>query len=56
MDKTGRNGMRVGDLEAGDFMQRLESLRKKHFSVLRQYDYEYDPDMDLQEWLSAVGA
>lgn len=54
MDKTGRNGMRVGDLEAGDFMQRLESLRKKHFSVLRQYDYEYDPDMDLQEWLSAV--
>ena len=54
MDKTGRNGMRVGDLEADDFMERLEALRKKHFSVLRQYDYEYDPDMDLQEWLSAV--
>lgn len=54
MDKTGRNGMRVGDTEAADFMDRLSVLRRRHFSVLRQYDYEYDPDTDLKEWLSAV--
>lgn len=54
MDKTGRNGMRVGDTEAADFMDRLSVLRQRHFSVLRQYDYEYDPDTDLKEWLSAV--
>lgn len=54
MDKTGRNGLRVGDIEAADFMDRLEALRKKHFSVLSQYDYSYDADMDLADWLSAV--
>lgn len=54
MDKTGRNGLRVGDVEAEDFMTRLETLRKKHFSVLRQYDYQYDHGTDLAAWLSAI--
>lgn len=54
MDKTGRNGLRVGDLEASDFLDRFNALRNKHYSVLRQYDFDYDKDADLDEWLSAV--
>lgn len=54
MDKTGRNGLRVGDIEAADFMDRVNQLRQKHFSILKQYDYSYDPDMDMPQWLGAV--
>lgn len=54
MDKTGRNGLRVGDIEASDFMVRFNALREKHYAVLRQYDYSYNPDQELEEWLDAV--
>ncbi|MEN8157440.1 MAG: adenylosuccinate synthase [Bacteroidota bacterium] len=41
MDKTGRNGLRVGDLEL-DFEKRYEALKNKHKALLKLYDYEYD--------------
>ncbi len=41
MDKTGRNGLRVGDLDH-DFEARYEALKKKHMSLLKLYDYEYN--------------
>jgi adenylosuccinate synthase len=40
MDKTGRNGLRVGDIDL-DFMARYEALKHKHQQLLKQYDYEY---------------
>lgn len=40
MDKTGRNGLRVGDIEL-DFNAKYEQLKNKHQQLLRQYDYEY---------------
>jgi len=43
MDKTGRNGLRVGDLEL-DFMEKYEALKAKHQQLLKQYDYEYTLD------------
>jgi len=41
MDKTGRNGLRVGDLDL-DFREKYEALKKKHMQLLKIYDYEYD--------------
>lgn len=37
MDKTGRNGLRVGDTSLPDFMNRYEKLKQKHLSILSHY-------------------
>ena len=42
MDKTGRNGLRVGDIEDNNFMEKYEFLKNKHKTLLKQYDYEYE--------------
>src|ERR1044071_3404115 len=42
MDKTGRNGLRVGDLLSSDFKKRYESLRDKHLAILAQYETTVD--------------
>jgi adenylosuccinate synthase len=38
MDKTGRNGLRVGDLELPDSRSRYRSLVNKHERLLAMYD------------------
>ena len=43
MDKTGRNGLRVGDIDL-NFKQKYEALKAKHMKLLKQYDYEYRLD------------
>jgi adenylosuccinate synthase len=45
MDKTGRNGLRVGDILAPNWNERYERLRSKHLEMLRLYD-------DVPEWES----
>jgi adenylosuccinate synthase len=35
MDKTGRNGLRVGDIEAIDFKKRYDRLKNKHLELLK---------------------
>jgi len=40
MDKTGRNGLRVGDIDL-DFRAKYEALKKKHQQLLKQYSFEY---------------
>lgn len=42
MDKTGRNGLRVGDITADDFKARYDKLVNKHKKMLAAYDFEYD--------------
>ena len=55
MDKTGRNGLRVGDLESPHFKERYNALREKHIRMLKQYpDYEYDLSQYEGAWLDAV--
>lgn len=46
MDKTGRNGLRVGDIEANDFNDRYSRLRDKHLELLRQMNYEHTNEVD----------
>lgn len=55
MDKTGRNGLRVGDLESPHFKERYEALKLKHIRMLKQYpEYSYDLSQYEGAWLSAV--
>jgi adenylosuccinate synthase len=42
MDKTGRNGLRVGDIEHPDFLSNYKKLVDKHIAILKQYNFEYD--------------
>lgn len=43
MDKTGRNGLRVGDIFLPNFMEKYETLVGKHEGILKHYpDFEYN--------------
>jgi adenylosuccinate synthase len=54
MDKTGRNGLRVGDIFASDFKQRYEFLKNKHIDILKQYNFEYNLDQYETEWFQGI--
>ena len=55
MDKTGRNGMRVGDLEAADFTQRYEALKEKHQQLLSIYPpVEFDLEAEEEKWFACL--
>jgi len=47
MDKTGRNGMRVGDLELADWKDKYRALANKHIKMIDFY--EVDIQYDLAE-------
>lgn len=54
MDKTGRNGLRVGDLELADSMDRFRALVKKHERLLALYDRPGATKEAEEEWLAAA--
>ena len=56
MDKTGRNGLRVGDILSPEFAEKYNALKKKHFGLLAQYDFQYDITEYEKQWMAAVEA
>lgn len=55
MDKTGRNGLRMGDILSPEFKQRYAALKEKHEGLLAQYaGFEYDITEYEQKWFEAV--
>jgi len=54
MDKTGRNGLRAGDLERADLADRYGALVRKHERLLGLYDHPGAEKAAEQEWLDAV--
>ena len=40
MDKTGRNGLRIGDIEMADFQEKYRALADKHEEMIKFYDVE----------------
>ena len=55
MDKTGRKGLRVGDILTSNFVERYEALKAKHQKTLEQYaGFEYDITEQEKEWMSAI--
>jgi len=56
MDKTGRNGLRVGDLELSDWKERYRTLADKHEKMIDFYnsDVQYDLAELEKEFFEAV--
>jgi adenylosuccinate synthase len=55
MDKTGRNGLRVGDVFSSNFKEKYDTLKEKHLNILKHYG---DIDLNLaeleSEWFKAI--
>ncbi|MBS1637593.1 MAG: adenylosuccinate synthase [Bacteroidetes bacterium] len=56
MDKTGRNGLRVGDIESPDFKEKYNVLVEKHKQLLAFHQYEYNLAELEPAWFTAIDA
>jgi adenylosuccinate synthase len=57
MDKTGRNGLRVGDIFEKDFESKYNSLKEKHFGLLKQFpEVEFDLAGEEKKWFDSLDA
>ncbi|MBC8308483.1 MAG: adenylosuccinate synthase [Pelagibacterales bacterium] len=54
MDKTGRNGLRVGDISTPDFKEKYEKLKRKHVQILNFYDFEYELEELETAWFESL--
>jgi adenylosuccinate synthase len=54
MDKTGRNGLRVGDTTLSDFQERYEKLKAKHLEILSHYGEIPDFSEKENAFLAAI--
>jgi adenylosuccinate synthase len=58
MDKTGRNGLRIGDIFADDFKNKYDFLVEKHKQLLTLYDFQSPIQTDLMrleyEWFEGI--
>ena len=55
MDKTGRNGLRIGDILSPEFKNRYNTLKEKHEKMLRQYpDFSYDITEYEKQWFEGI--
>ncbi len=54
MDKTGRNGLRIGDILEPAFKARYEALKQKHLKLLATYDFNFDLESLENEWFDAI--
>ncbi len=55
MDKTGRNGLRIGDILSADFQKKYSSLKEKHLHLLKMYpptDYAFNDEE--AKWFASV--
>lgn len=54
MDKTGRNGLRVGDILEDDFIVKYELLKAKHLQLLQSYNFDFDLEEAEEIWFDAI--
>jgi adenylosuccinate synthase len=54
MDKTGRNGLRVGDILGDDFLLRYHKLRNKHQQILDNFSFDEDISQAENEFFEAI--
>lgn len=54
MDKTGRNGLRIGDLLHKDFKSFYTKLRQKHQQMLDNFSFDEDISVWENEFLEAI--
>ena len=55
-DKTGRNGLRVGDVLENGFREKFDTLKQKHLARLAQYDFAFPFSLEEAErqWLEDI--
>ena len=54
MDKTGRNGLRVGDILSDNFKEKYTKLKDKHAKLLDFYNFEYDVEEMEAKWFASI--
>ena len=55
MDKTGRNGLRIGDIETPDFRAKYDALKSKHMEFIKMYpDIEFDLAGEEEKWFESI--
>jgi len=55
MDKTGRNGLRIGDLFRSNFEEKYNTLKEKHLQFLKQFpEVEFDLAAQEEEWMNSL--
>jgi len=55
MDKTGRNGLRVGDIFTAQFKEKYDALVEKHVGILKHYEgFEYNLEELEGPWMEGI--
>lgn len=55
MDKTGRNGLRIGDIAMDGWESKYAVLKEKHLGLLRLYPgFEFDLEAEEAKWFEAI--
>jgi adenylosuccinate synthase len=55
MDKTGRNGMRIGDITHPKFRERYAALKAKHLQLMHIYpQIQFDLEAEEEKWFAAI--
>ncbi len=55
MDKTGRNGLRVGDIFSPNFKEKYDALVEKHIGILKHHeDFEYNLQELEGPWFEGI--
>jgi adenylosuccinate synthase len=54
MDKTGRNGLRIGDILSENFTDKYNTLVEKHKKMLSHFQFEYSLDEMEAAWFEGI--
>ncbi len=55
MDRTGRNGLRIGDINRPDFKERYDRLKQKHLSILTSLpQVDFDLEGEEKKWFASM--
>ncbi len=54
MDKTGRNGLRIGDILSENFKEKYNTLVEKHKKMLSHFQFEYSLDEMETAWFQGI--
>ena len=54
MDKTGRNGLRIGDILSESFTEKYNTLVEKHKKMLSHFQFEYSLEEMEAAWFKGV--
>jgi adenylosuccinate synthase len=54
MDKTGRNGLRIGDVFQSNFQEKYQAIVAKHVELIKFYNFEFSLTESETLWFDAI--